>query len=124
MEEKNKGGRPKINLDIDTFEKLCSLQCTKNEICAFFNDIDEKTLTRWCKDTYGLSFQDVYQIKSVKGKMSLRRTQFKIAEDGNATMAIFLGKQYLGQKDNIVVESESISKVDELLKGLQENAKQ
>ena len=55
--------------------------------------------------------------------MSLRRTQFKIAEGGNATMAIFLGKQYLGQKDTIAVENESISKVDELLKGLEANAK-
>ena len=33
------------------------------------------------------------------GKASLRRTQFKIAEKGNANMAIFLGKQYLGQTD-------------------------
>jgi hypothetical protein len=30
--------------------------------------------------------------------MSLRRAQFKLAET-NASMAIFLGKQYLGQKD-------------------------
>lgn len=30
--------------------------------------------------------------------MSLRRSQFRIAET-NATMAIWLGKQYLGQKD-------------------------
>ena len=35
--------------------------------------------------------------------MSLRRTQFKLAEK-NPTMAIFLGKQYLGQRDNIEVE--------------------
>lgn len=123
MEKINKSGRPKIELDIDSFEKLCSLQCTKNEICAFFDDIDEKTLTRWCKDTYGMGFQEIYQIKSAKGKMSLRRTQFKIAENGNATMAIFLGKQYLGQKDTIAVENESLDKVDELLKGLRENAK-
>ena len=33
------------------------------------------------------------------GKMSLRRYQFKLAEK-NTAMAIFLGKQYLGQKDN------------------------
>jgi hypothetical protein len=32
--------------------------------------------------------------------MSLRRTQFKLAEK-NATLCIWLGKQYLGQRDII-----------------------
>ena len=35
--------------------------------------------------------------------MSLRRSQFRIAET-NPTMAIWLGKQYLGQKDRADVE--------------------
>lgn len=34
------------------------------------------------------------------GKASLRRKQFKLAEK-SASMAIFLGKQYLGQKDDV-----------------------
>lgn len=33
------------------------------------------------------------------GKASLRRMQFKNAQAGNVTMQIWLGKQYLGQKD-------------------------
>lgn len=37
------------------------------------------------------------------GKVSLRRKQWKLA-DNNAGMAIFLGKQYLGQSDVSVVE--------------------
>ena len=42
-----------------------------------------------------------YKIKGQsKGKVSLRRYQFKLAEK-SAPMAIFLGKNYLGQKDNI-----------------------
>ena len=92
-----KGGRPQKNIDKKTFEKLCAIQCTKDEICGIF-DIDEKTLTRWCKDTYNEGFSDVFKRKSQTGKMSLRRTQFKLAEK-NPTMAIFLGKQYLGQRD-------------------------
>ncbi len=31
--------------------------------------------------------------------MSLRRKQWRAAEEGNTTMLVWLGKQYLGQKD-------------------------
>src|SRR5687767_10832913 len=36
-----------------------------------------------------------------KGKASLRRIQYQLAENGNAAMAIFLGKNWLGQRDKI-----------------------
>lgn len=93
------GGRPKKELDIEEFEKLCALQCTEEEMCSWFN-VDDKTLTRWCKDTYNMSFSEIFKIKRSKGKVSLRRTQMKMAKT-NVTMAIWLGKQYLGQTDKI-----------------------
>lgn len=97
-----KGGRPKKELNKDEFEKLCSIMCTESEICSWFG-ITDKTLTRWCKDTYGVGFSDAFKIYSVNGRISLRRTQFRLAEKSYA-MAIFLGKQYLGQKDNQGIE--------------------
>lgn len=89
--------RPRKEIDQKTFEKLCALQCTKEEICDFL-DVTEKTLNGWCKREYGEGFSLVFSKKRNKGKVSLRRTQWKLAEK-NATMAIFLGKQYLGQSD-------------------------
>ena len=53
--------------------------------------------------------------------MSLRRTQFKLAEK-NPTMAIWLGKQQLGQRDNIEVEHKDLSKVEELLSKIDKEA--
>ena len=91
--------RPKKNIDKAQFEKLCGLQCTEEEICTFF-DVTDKTLTRWCKETYKKSFSEIYREKRGIGKISLRRAQFKLAEK-NATMAIWLGKQYLDQKERI-----------------------
>lgn len=99
----NKGGRPKKEIDQRQFESLCALQCTKDEICFFFDNIDEKTLTRWCKDTYKMGFSDVFKIKSANGKISLRRYQFELAKK-NPSMAIFLGKNYLGQRDSFPEE--------------------
>lgn len=91
--------RPKKEIDKKMFESMCAYQCTKDEICGIL-DIDEKTLTRWCKDTYDMGFSDIYKKKCQLGLMSLRRYQFKLAEKHPA-MAIFLGKQYLGQKDKV-----------------------
>ena len=89
--------RPSKPIGQEEFEKLCALQCTEKEICAFF-DVCEDTLVAWCKRTYGKCFSDVYAIKKLRGFISLRRTQMQLAEK-NATMAIFLGKNLLGQTD-------------------------
>lgn len=91
-------GRPKKNIDQDAFEKLCGLQCTELEICSFFG-VSDRWLLDWCKRTYsGKTFFEVYKEKSSVGLISLRRNQFKLSEK-NASMAIWLGKQYLGQRD-------------------------
>lgn len=92
-----RAGRPQKEIKKVEFEKLCGLQCTQQEICDFL-DVDHKTLTRWCKRTYGKEYSQVYREKRSIGKISLRRMQFKIAER-SAAMAIFLGKNMLGQSD-------------------------
>ena len=97
--KKNAGGRPRAEIDQTAFEKLCALQCTRNEICSWFN-VTDKTLSRWCEKTYGEGFSATYEKKRENGRISLRRAQFRLAEK-SATMAIFLGKQILGQKDNV-----------------------
>lgn len=79
------------------FEKLCSLQCTEEEICCAM-DVTDKTLTRLLKAHYGMGFSEAYKKYSAAGKISLRRTQFKMAERSDR-MAIWLGKQYLGQRE-------------------------
>lgn len=100
-----KGDTPAQNrIKKEEFEKLCSLQCTYNEICDWF-DVEDDTLNSWCKKTYGTTFSEVFKIKRGKGQISLRRTQWKLAEK-NAAMAIFLGKQYLGQTDKVETTGE------------------
>lgn len=117
-----KVGRPKTDIDKETFEKLCGMQCTLEEIAGFFNCCDD-TINNWCKKTYGDNFSGVYKKKNAQGLISLRRTQFKLAEK-SASMAIFLGKQYLGQRDAVEVNNtEELTKVNELLNKLTDEAK-
>lgn len=99
----NPNGRPRKHIDKNEFEKLCSLQCTLTEFCAWF-ECDDNTLNRWCKETYGATFSEVFREKRGIGKISLRRYQFQLAEK-NPTMAIWLGKQYLDQRDEIAVDN-------------------
>lgn len=111
-------GRPKADIDQSQFEKLCGLQCTKEEICAWFG-ITDKTLDAFCERTYSLHFSEVFKEKRGLGKISLRRMQWRLAEK-NATMAIFLGKQYLGQKDVIESRVELNAAVDDTVKAMDE----
>lgn len=93
-----KGGIRGNAINKEQFEKLGQMMCTGEEISAFFG-VTYDTLNNWSVQTYDMTV--VKKIKELHeyGKASLRRTQFKIAEKGNSAMAIFLGKQYLGQTD-------------------------
>lgn len=98
----NPNGRPLTEIDKREFEGCCKILCTKDEICDIFS-IDEKTLTAWCEREYGMGFSDTYKKLSANGKKSLRRKQFELA-DTNATMAIWLGKNILGQRDEVQID--------------------
>lgn len=89
--------RPRKEIDKKQFENLCALQCTEIEICAWFG-VCEDTLNAWCKRTYKQCFSEVFAQKRGTGKISLRRLQWKHAEK-SPSMCIWLGKQYLGQKE-------------------------
>ena len=121
---KNKGGRPHKKIDQIGFEKLCQMMCTRDEICAFFETTD-KTLNEWCKRTYGEGFSAVYAQKREQGKISLRHSQLQLAKK-SAAMAIFLGKNYLGQTDKCEVTAKGVDEqvvadVTEYLKGKKNN---
>ena len=112
-------GRPMKQIDKVQFEKLCALQCTEEEICGFL-DVTDKTLEKWCQKEYKAHFSEVFIQKRGVVKVSLRRSQWRLAEK-NANMAIWLGKQYLGQKDT-PVEHEPDTQDDGLLDALNTSA--
>jgi hypothetical protein len=90
------GGRPKFIIDYETVKKLASIFCTQEEIAAVLGcSVD--TLYR------DKEFSGVYKKGLETAKASLRRKQFALA-DRNPAMAIFLGKNYLGQSDRQELE--------------------
>ncbi len=114
-----KMGRPRIEIDKDEFEKLCAIQCTLREIAGWFK-CSEDTIENWCKREYKETFSDTFKIYSAGGKISLRRNQFKMAEK-NPGMAIWLGKQYLGQSEKVEQQIQTESKLELIAKELMGN---
>ena len=71
-----------------------------------------------------MNFSEVLKDKRGLGKISLRRSQWRLAEK-SATMAIWLGKQYLGQKDQVEASvAVDTAKEDALSKSLREMAEE
>lgn len=96
-----KRGRPfKLECDeatLDDISRLASIHCTTAEAAAWFRvhrDTFEDFLKR--HPAANQAWEDGF----LQGKVSLRRNQFRLAQTKPA-MAIFLGKNILGQKDQI-----------------------
>lgn len=110
-----------IKIDKKQFENLCKMQCTETEIMSWF-DVSKDTLLRWCKANYGTDFATVFEQKKEGGKIALRRYQFQLAEK-NPTMAIWLGKQYLHQKDKEEEDnSEDMKQAKEIIVSIRKTA--
>lgn len=100
-----KRGRPAKTVDWDEFKKLCEIHCNCEEIAGIF-EMHTDTLALKVKEKFGEYFPEVFKRFAAPGKRNLRRTQFKLAQR-NATMSIWLGKQYLDQKD--IVQENQVS---------------
>ena len=102
-------------IDSVELEKLCAMQATDEEIAAWFG-VSTRTIERRRKVR---KFADAMDRGRAKGRLSMRRMQMKLLEAGNATMGVWLGKQYLGQTDQLEHRAEiSLSAVLALPRGM------
>jgi hypothetical protein len=92
--------RTKVELDLQELEKLCAMQCTDEEIAAWFG-VSTRTIERRRETP---SFNEVMVRGRAKGRVSLRRTLWKLANAGNPAANIFLSKNLLGYRDFLNAE--------------------
>jgi len=93
--EPKRMGRPPANIDGEQVRTLAEMQCTVDEMAAFF---------KVNRDTIYARFSDELEKGRLVGNISLRRKMFHRAlhgfnGEGDSTMLIWLSKQYLGHKD-------------------------
>src|SRR5215471_13030973 len=92
--------RPEAKIDVAELEKLAGMQCTNEEIGAFFG-VSSRTIERRCRNP---KFREAIEQGRAKGRVSVRRALFKLANAGNVAAAIFLSKNLLGYRDVVNTE--------------------
>jgi hypothetical protein len=92
-----KPGRPPADVDLEQLEKLSELQCTQEEIASFFR-LSLSTIKRLAATP---EVRNILDRGAALGRIRLRRQQFKLLREGSNPMAIWLGKQFLGQRDRV-----------------------
>lgn len=90
-----------------------NLGATCEEIAGSYY-VSVATLVRRLKEAFGLTFDELKKRCCGSAKLALRRNQFKMSEN-NASMAIWLGKNWLGQKDLPEQEQEFNAYIGKLL---------
>jgi hypothetical protein len=92
--------RPESKIDLVELEKLCGMQCTDEEVAAFFG-VSTRTIERRRRVE---RFCEVMERAKAKGRVSVRRNLFRLASGGNVAAAIFLAKNLLGYRDVVANE--------------------
>lgn len=118
VKEKRVFGRPRKPFDWDLVESLVILEATEEFVASRIlakNNQEEnrksiqstiKFMQRRIHERFGCTFVE-YRDKRVESRrIALRQWQWKAAQNGNATMLIWLGKQYLNQRDKHDIDSE------------------
>lgn len=95
--------RPEKEIDWKKVEKMLQAQCLGTEIAAYF-DMHPDTFYRRVKEKHGIGFTEYSRQKKDTGKMKLRMAQMKAALNGDKSMMVWLGKNYLDQKDKVEKE--------------------
>ena len=92
-------GRKPIKIDRVEFEKLCALGCSIAETAGWFN-VSTRTIHSRLKQP---KFAEAMHRGEAISRISVRRHQRKLLEGGNASIAIWLGKTVLGQRDTLQI---------------------
>lgn len=111
MEEKKRGrGRPKIDVDLDEVEELAEEGNSAEHIASVLGFSKTTLFVR--KDV-----RAAYDRGRAKLCVDLRHWQILAAKSGNVQMLIWLGRQYLDQKERAEQsDKEVMDKLDAVLK--------
>ena len=92
--------RPEAKIDLGELEKLCTMQCTDEEVAAFFG-VSTRTVERRRQNK---QFSEIMDRARAKGRVSVRRNLFRLSNAGNIAATIFLSKNLLGYRDVVNTE--------------------
>lgn len=100
-------GRPKIAIDFKYLDVICQRPISGEDVAAIM-EVSKDTLERAVKKEFGITFAAFKDKKMSKLRLTILDKQLEILKKGNVTMAIWLGKQYCGQKDKTEISSDEV----------------
>lgn len=113
--KKGDGGRPKFKItdeQLRILDNVAALLASQSEIAVAMG-ISRSTFQTLLKEDENLLSR--YKNAQDEGRSRLRRAQWKNALAGDRVMQIWLGKQYLGQKDKHDVTQETHAVEDKIV---------
>ncbi len=111
-----KAGRPPKIIDYVKVKKLASVMATHEEIASILG-VHRHTLEKDKK------FMDIYKRAIDNCRASIRRKQYALAMAGNYTLCIWLGKQYLDQRDKKDIDMDVKGKLNVIILNNSEQVK-
>lgn len=94
------------------FETLMGIDFVRAENICDVLGCCQDTLVKWIKEEYGCTFSDLRVTKRENMKLKLAAKQYETAMKGNVPMQIWLGKQWLDQREKKEVVAELTHKED------------
>lgn len=99
MPKKVKQGRPVFELDDKNFDVAIQLPMIKADICLLMGGCSEDTIERYVKKRFGKTFAELQSERRQHFRKNILGKQYELAMKGNVGLLIWLGKNYLGQRD-------------------------
>lgn len=90
----------KVEIDWKMVGRYLNAQCSGVAIASILG-IHENTLYERCKTDQDMEFMAFAALKKAEGIELIRSKQFELAMRGDRTMLVWLGKQLLGQKEQV-----------------------
>lgn len=88
----------KVIIDWKVLDAILQFKPSREDCCSILNCSDTKLETS-IRKKYDMTFREYRNFRMGRTRVKLAQKQFDVAMSGNTTMLIWLGKNWLGQKD-------------------------
>jgi hypothetical protein len=105
-EEKDLGGRPKIEVNFDKLDALLQFKVSK-DFCADYLGVSPEVIDFRIKEKSGLTFSEYHNLKMQRTGLKLQQKAIEMAIAGNSALMIFSLKNLSKWSDKTEDEIES-----------------
>ena len=102
--------RPRKEIDWKTLDAILQYGAIKKDASSILG-VSDDTLERRIQEEHECTFAEYREQKRAPLRVKLGQKQFEVAMNGNVTMLIWLGKQWLGQTDKQEIEQTNDVKI-------------